>query len=470
MNNNTSILPNITLGAEIRDDCYSGTIALEESLKFVQHAFGQEGAICPDPRKSPVMGVVGTVSSQTATSVASLLRLFRLPQISYGATSPDLSDRDEYEYFMRTVPSDDCQAEAIVDIIHQLGWTSVFLISSSGNYGERIRERFVGLAKNPNRSLCLVDELKIGAPKGESSLADSRLKKEIGQFLDKINETRSVRGVVLLTESLHAEIVLKTVKSKGFQPGRFLWLCSDTWGVGQDLKGVEDIAEGAISIALHNPKPTSLEKFNAYFEALKPGANPKNPWFDVFWEDNFNCSISKNNSSSNGRRPCTGNESWLGDKVWDDDKVPYVFDSVYAFAHGLDAMLRETNSSLTVHERLEKLAERGFDLLWYLNKTSFTGKSGNVSFDVNGNGVSRYDIMSYMNEKYTKITMWSEGGFTNRNIEWFQKRRSEEKFSSRCGKPCKIGEGKVEAPYCVSIIQKRFPFKSVKLLKSGYSY
>ena len=441
INNDTSILPNITLGAEIRDDCYSSTVALEESLHFVLNAFGQRGKICTDPnnRPPPIMGVVGTVSSQIATTVASLLRLFRLPQISYGATTPDLSDRDEYEYFLRTVPSDVYQAKALIDIIIQLGWSAVFLISSSGNYGEKIREEFVALAANHNTSLCIVEELKLGAPKGEGGFTQSKLKTQIGNFLRKTKKWESVRGVVLLTESSHTHLVLKTVKNKGIELWRFKWLGIDSWGVGQPLSDVEEVASGAISIALHVPSPASLKKFYDHFRALKPGTNLRNPWFDLFWKECVNNTVSTNSSNA-----CPDYES-NGKKDWnDDDKVPYVFDSVYAFAHSLDALLRTTNASLNLNERLEELSENGAELLDDLLKTNFTGKSGNVRFDRYGNGVRRYDIMSYVNRTYTKIAVWNEGNFTNfisRN--WFEDRKKMINSSSHCGQECQNGEGKI---------------------------
>lgn len=429
------------MGAEIRDDCLSSTIALEESLNFVLNAFGQGGKICADPNApTPVMGVVGTVSSQTAISVASLLRLFRLPQVSYGATSPDLDNRDEYEYFVRTVPSDEGQAKAMLDIIRQLAWSAVFVISSSGNYGERIREKFVGLAARAN--ICIAGELKIVARKDEETLDDLNVEAWIENFMEKINERTTVRGVVLLTERVHTLALLQTLKDKGIRPGRFYWIASDTWGIGIDLHSLEDIASGAITIALHNPRPASLKQFYDHFRDLKPGGTSKNLWFDMFWERHFSCAVSNDSSNAGKFPPCTGKESYRAEnKILKDDKVPYVFDSVYAFAHALDAMMKTTNASLSLRERLDILAKNEINLLDYLMNTSFTGISGNVSFDRNGDGLPRYDVMSYANRSYTKIAVWDDGRFTSRDATWFEERTKSINSSSYCSQQCKVGEG-----------------------------
>ena len=48
--------------------------------------------------------------------VARLGRLFKVPQISYLSTAVLLSDKKEYPYFFRTVPSDIHQARAILKV------------------------------------------------------------------------------------------------------------------------------------------------------------------------------------------------------------------------------------------------------------------------------------------------------------------------------------------------------------------
>ena len=45
------------------------------------------------------------------------ISFFHLMQISYFATSPELSDNVRYKYFKRTVPSDMYQAKGLVSIL-----------------------------------------------------------------------------------------------------------------------------------------------------------------------------------------------------------------------------------------------------------------------------------------------------------------------------------------------------------------
>ncbi|ETN71370.1 hypothetical protein NECAME_04666, partial [Necator americanus] len=69
-------------------------------------------------------------------AVANLLRLFRIVQVSPASTNADLSDKSRFEYFARTVPSDDYQAMAMVEIAVRFKWTYVSLVYSADEYGE----------------------------------------------------------------------------------------------------------------------------------------------------------------------------------------------------------------------------------------------------------------------------------------------------------------------------------------------
>ena len=95
-NNNSKILPGISLGFEILDYCSKDVIALEETSNFLPS--------CSKPPLSAIVGVVGPYSSSITLQVSNLLGLFKVPHISYGATSPLLSDKQRFKYFVRTVP------------------------------------------------------------------------------------------------------------------------------------------------------------------------------------------------------------------------------------------------------------------------------------------------------------------------------------------------------------------------------
>ena len=93
-------------------------------------------------------------------------KLLKKIQVSYAATSTELSNTDKYDFLLRTVPSDNFQSAAMVDfIVDHLKWKSVFVIYSAGSYGEFGHESFIEAVnrreKKTNNSLCVVEKEKM---------------------------------------------------------------------------------------------------------------------------------------------------------------------------------------------------------------------------------------------------------------------------------------------------------------------
>lgn len=144
INNDPNLLPNLTLGVEIRDECWYAPVALQQSIELIRDAITPitpKLQSCSETdgfdnnqaeKKGPLIGVVGPGSSSVALQVQNLLQLFHLPQIGYSATSRDLSDKSRFNYFLRVVPSDYHQAQVILDIVRHFGWTYVSAVNTDG--------------------------------------------------------------------------------------------------------------------------------------------------------------------------------------------------------------------------------------------------------------------------------------------------------------------------------------------------
>ncbi|CAE7840360.1 Grm5 [Symbiodinium microadriaticum] len=60
--------------------------------------------------EEPIVGLIGPAISSVAMPMATTAAVQQIPQISFSATSPLLSNKDAYPYFLRTVPPDTVQA------------------------------------------------------------------------------------------------------------------------------------------------------------------------------------------------------------------------------------------------------------------------------------------------------------------------------------------------------------------------
>ena len=183
INNDTNILPGVTLAYEIRDTCILPNYALEQSLNLITAREPLEGGTSVS-----VSGVVGTSSSSVSIPVASLLRLFMLPQISFAATTEVLSDKTRFDYFFRTITPDSFQARAIAAIIIKFNWTYVIAIYSDDDYGKG------GIA-------CLQNELKSANLSSHICLAsvipvsDSATSKDYNGIVDKLDQEWVARNI-----------------------------------------------------------------------------------------------------------------------------------------------------------------------------------------------------------------------------------------------------------------------------------
>ena len=87
-----------------------------------------------------IAGVLGAASSVTSIQVANLLRLFRIPQISFFSSAAELSNKDRFEYFSRTVPSDANQTRAMVDLVQLFNWTYISIVYEESAYGIQVEK------------------------------------------------------------------------------------------------------------------------------------------------------------------------------------------------------------------------------------------------------------------------------------------------------------------------------------------
>ena len=84
---------------------------------------------------------------------------------------------------------------------------------------------------------------------------------------------------------------------------------SDGWADRMDVvQGYEAEAVSGISIRIHSPR---VDSFDKEYLALKPDEPTlaRNPWFQEFWENRFNCTLLPSAlADAPDRKLCSGNE------------------------------------------------------------------------------------------------------------------------------------------------------------------
>ncbi|CAI5439226.1 unnamed protein product [Caenorhabditis angaria] len=448
------------LGLSIRDSCWTERIAMEQTIAFLREGVAQ-CSCCQTPgcnKKSvPVVAVIGPGKSSSTIAVQNLLQVFRIPQVGYSATTPDLSDKEQFGYFLRVVPSDRHQAQAIHRLLNHFNWTYVAVLYSAGNYGEKGFESLEKIVGRNDSTVCIAhyDKIKTLASDEEyrKALLTVSDRKDRPQVIVCFCEGHSMRKFFEAQRYLAA-------KNKKFE--RFQWIGSDGWADRQDVvEALEDEAMGSYSIRIHAPK---VAKFRDYYTKLHPENNTMNPWFREFWQMKFNCTfaVSKEDKNNENLRICTGDEN-LDENYKEDPKLSQVENSIRTVASALAAMYRERcpdNSTLCT----EMLSKNGTLLYQYLLNVTFTDYyDQKVYFDEHGDPPAWYDILNYVGKTFDDSSYAEVGSFRSINDygEEELKMHTGTLFfdnstfvpQSVCSQPCGIGQWKRETMACCWICE-----------------
>ena len=401
INSNPTLLPNITLGYDIRDTCKSENVALDEAIGMLLD--GEEGINSCQvannvTQQYPVSVIIGAYESFISIPLAGLLRLFKKPQVSYGSSSTALSNHQLYSYFYRTFPPDDKQAEAMIDLILYYGWDHISTINSNNLYGQRGIEEVKKFAAA--KDICIDFDAVITdefTPSDYSNLA-----------MKLLNSSADV--VILFASVHHARDFLTELSKVQASLGnhrRFLWIASDAWA---ELTGdiFQNITAGRFGFPVYSD---NFESFQNYFSQLTLSSNQRDPWFKLCTK----CPINATNDYQHF------------------SVVPLVTDAVYAVAHAIHNFIQDNcphplewhpfNQSCNGYSR----SLNGETLRDYISKVNFTSPTNErVAFDENGNVKAKYSILNYQLEtsptcegvqciyKLVRVGLWNESAIENK--------------------------------------------------------
>ncbi|KAL4221716.1 hypothetical protein ACF0H5_019971 [Mactra antiquata] len=391
----------------------------------------------PDLNPKVIPGVIGAPSSVTSIQVANLLKLFKIPQVSFFSTSTVLSNRDRYPFFLRTIPSDVNQAQAMVELVRMFNWTYVSVIYEESSYGMQGFNELEKLLSRHGICIAMTERL----------LKDSGVPSE--EFYDRIvvrlKSKMNAKGVIIFGSDQEVGELMKAVRRQK-ATGMFSWIGSDGWG-GRGLAylGKEAEVEGAISV---QPLAYEVKGFKEYFLNLTPDNNPRNPWFIEFWEQNFQCKYpgspwTPNNENYN--RTCTGREVIHEDSFIMEAQLQFVSDAIMAFAVALHNMHVDLcgqgwNGICSAMNPID-----GEVLKQYLLDVKFMGLTGQeFKFLPNGDGPARYRILNFRQKTLGEFEWETVGYFDNGKLMGMNdlkfRYETPNHPGSVCSQPCGPGE------------------------------
>ena len=374
INNDTSLLSNISLGYDIRDYCGN----LSKAAGLVYKLFTVDSCVNLSQnatRKKAIISLIGPTESSTALFIGGFLRMLNVSSISGSATSAELSSLT-YDHFFRTVPSDTFLAKAMVDLVTHFNWSYVAVVGLDDSYGRNGAWAVVSESRSRKNSFCIALT---------EFVRHESLNLSISNIVRKLKQMDNVKVVILWLYKIYLTKFLAEIQRQNLT-GR-VWILSDAPSTSTQL--VEGILESSLGFAFHAFSDSGFK------EHLK----------DIFVKLGDNKSFPERSFSTSEIWKCLKNkkcvhrqiEQCSNDLIMESYSyyVPCIIDAVYATAHALDIFSRNFSFSET-KDRVKLQIARSSDVQKLLGRVNFDGLTGKIKFDRFGDrGWAYYDIFSF---------------------------------------------------------------------------
>ncbi|XP_066540697.1 extracellular calcium-sensing receptor-like [Hoplias malabaricus] len=432
INNRTDLLPGIKLGYEIHDSCAAMPMAIKGAFQLtngVESLFNNT-ASCLNSTAVAVPAVIGESGSTPSISMARILGLFGIPQVSHYATCACLSDKRQFPSFFRTIPSDHHQAAALARMVKHFGWTWIGAVRSDSDYGNNGMTSFLKAAQE--EGICV-----------EYSEAYYRTqpRSKVERVANVIRRS-TARVIVAFMASGDMKILLEELVRQ--PPPPLQWIGSETWITDPDFLQFNMFA-GAIGFGVPRSVIPGLHEF---LLDLSPAQALKSPLLTEFWESSFSCSLT---GFSESMRECDGNEDIraLQNPYTDTSQLHItnmVYKATYAIAHAIHGIIcNDTQCDKSIQFE-------PWQIIHQLKRVSFTTKNGfQVTFDANGDPAANYELINWQVKKNGGLDFMTVGHYDSsrlrgqefsitKAISWLGGRR--ECPQSVCSEICPLGTRK----------------------------
>ncbi|XP_057311230.1 metabotropic glutamate receptor 3-like isoform X2 [Hydractinia symbiolongicarpus] len=272
--------------------------------------------------------LVGPYSSETTYISNILASTFMLQSISYGGTYSDFYNNDiSHKYMVRSIQSDVYRIHAVLDVVKELQWNYVSVVSSFNYNGEREAINFV--SKLSMIDACLANQFDL--PKNPTE-------KEFVQIVKGLHMDRRVKAVVLFTSKQDSRYFFQTLARLNME-GLFFILC--VYGCTNYVEVIKDIEEttvGVLSLDVHNPEVIG---FKEYFLSQKV-SHESPEYFKNYWETLFECHLNKTHNLGLYSKNCTKNETLTETDYYPNTPIHTVVNAVSAIIKTLKSFIEKT--------------------------------------------------------------------------------------------------------------------------------
>ncbi|XP_042329698.1 vomeronasal type-2 receptor 26-like [Sceloporus undulatus] len=398
INENSQILPNLTLGFNIYDSCfnaqqtyYASMLLISSLEKFVPNY------ICDI--QNTLIAIIGGLDSQTSLHMANILNIYKIPQLTY-SPAPVISDKGPGLSFYQMFPEEELQYEGILSLLLHFRWTWIGVIIMDTENGERFVQMVLPLFSQRGVCFAFIERIRILKMFTEFE----NILEQGEKIADKVMSSKA-NVLVAYGESYSLAYFrwLSVLPTTKISTGK-VWITTaqvELTSFSYQRAWKEDLFHGAISFTTHSSDLPEFQKFLIKKNPLTPKGDG---FIREFWQEAFGCVLPNTSVNQMDMRTCTGDEKLesLSATIFEMRMTSHsysIYNAVCAVAHALhDLFSSRLKYKAITATKPRKLHNQYFWQLHHiLRRVSFNNSAGDkISFDQNGQLVTGYDIINWI--------------------------------------------------------------------------
>lgn len=376
INNSTDILPGYILRLHHHNSKCQAGLAAKQLFELLY--------------KPPVKLILLSGCSPVTTVIAESANVWNLVVLSYGASSPALSNRERFPTLFRTHPSANMQNPTRVKLFEKFKWRKITILQS-------VEEVFTSTAKDLEEQ-CREKGIRVERQSFYGDPTDA-VKTLVRQ------DARVIIGLFYVTE---ARRVLCQAYKHGLYGRKYVWFYigwyADTWFIPPKEENINCTAEQMAEAAQYHFTTESIMLSRDKSPAISGMTG-------IQFQKRLTEAIETDPANTGGF-----------------PEAPLAYDAVWALALAFNC----TMTSLPAGVHLEDftytnriIADQLFECV---KNTQFKGVSGNVMFSDLGDRIARTQIEQMQDGKYVMMGYYDS---SDQKLDWFDR----EKFAGGRGPP-----------------------------------
>ncbi|KAM3848314.1 vomeronasal type-2 receptor 26-like [Vipera latastei] len=381
---NSGFPSNITLGYNLYENYSEKRITSEAVIDLLA---GGKSSVpnysCGRPNL--LLAVLERADSEISNQIATLLGIYKIPQVGYGLASPFLSDKTQFPFFYRMVPKEETQYQGIVQLLLHFEWTWIGLFAPDSANGDRFSRTLTSLLNQNDVCVAFSKQYSrmISYIRTFQSVPTT-LWKQVNVFLCYA-DTDFAFGPIFSFHQIFNSNFNSTVGK--------VWITTVVWDVKLILaysSFLFQYVQGSLSL----DKSSGRTIFDSY--------EPRSLFLERFWKEAFSCSYSKLGLSVKGWRRCRENRNIDTlppqelERVLSQDRYT-IYNTIKIVVRGLQVALMSRSRRNPGSDTLLLLFSPSFQLHSFLRGIQFSNDSSSGLYvDKDGELTANFDIMNWV--------------------------------------------------------------------------